>query len=384
LLIGTTTESTYLLDVAGDGRFQGTLYTRSGTNVGIQLVSTSAIRNDGTQYFDYGTSGSGDFFFRGGSGFATVLVLTNTTNVGIGQTTFGTSATKTLAIGSGVAPTTSPADAFQLYSADITAGNAAPHFRTEGGAVITVSEKLGTKTNTNLTLSTNDIGRVTIDTSGNVGIGTTNPLDLLQVGSFTSASSTITIGSGTASSGSLYFGDGSGADRYRGIVNYYHATDYMAIGAGGVEYMFLRSDGKLGLGVASPSAILHVSNDTLNIRKSNAAGTVYVEVANDGIFATGTSLTLFAPTSQPLIFSSGNGEAGRFVANKNLLLGQTSDTGERLQINGALRTSAPTGGTAAAWKFGAVATVTPTSQNRTIEVEIGGTTYYLTAKTTND
>jgi len=32
----------------------------------------------------------------------------------------------------------------------------------------------------------------------------------------------------------------------------------------------------------------------------------------------------------------------------------------------------------------AVASVTPTAQNRTIEVEVGGTTYYLTAKTTND
>jgi hypothetical protein len=56
--------------------------------------------------------------------------------IGLGQTTFGTSATKTLAVSTGVAPTTSPADAFQMYSADITAGNAAAHFRTEGGAVI--------------------------------------------------------------------------------------------------------------------------------------------------------------------------------------------------------------------------------------------------------
>ncbi len=45
---------------------------------------------------------------------------------------------------------------------------------------------------------------------------------------------------------------------------------------------------------------------------------------------------------------------------------------------------APSGGTAAAWKFGTVATVSPTAQNRTIELEVGGTTYYLTAKTTNN
>jgi hypothetical protein len=85
-----------------------------------------------------------------------------------------------------------------------------------------------------------------------------------------------------------------------------------------------------------------------------------------------------------LILASGNGEAARFTSDKNFLIGQTSDTGERLQVNGSIKTASPTGGTAAAWKFGAVATVTPTSPNRTIEVEIGGTTYYLTAKTTNN
>jgi len=57
-------------------------------------------------------------------------------NFGIGQTTFGTNATKTLAIGTGTAPTTSPADSFQMYSADIVAGNAAPHFRLEGDDII--------------------------------------------------------------------------------------------------------------------------------------------------------------------------------------------------------------------------------------------------------
>jgi len=63
------------------------------------------------------------------------------TNTGIGQTTFGTSATKTLAISTGTAPGSSPADCFQLYSADITAGNAAAHFRTENGAVVKIYQE---------------------------------------------------------------------------------------------------------------------------------------------------------------------------------------------------------------------------------------------------
>jgi hypothetical protein len=55
-----------------------------------------------------------------------------------------------------------------------------------------------------------------------------------------------------------------------------------------------------------------------------------------------------------------------------------------LTVGSSLTTGAPTGGTAAAWKLGTVATVSPTSPNRTIEVDIGGTIYYIHAKTTNN
>jgi hypothetical protein len=51
---------------------------------------------------------------------------------------------------------------------------------------------------------------------------------------------------------------------------------------------------------------------------------------------------------------------------------------------GPIRTAAPSGGTAANWKLGTVASVSPTSPNRTIEVDIGGTIYYIHAKTTNN
>ena len=47
-------------------------------------------------------------------------------------------------------------------------------------------------------------------------------------------------------------------------------------------------------------------------------------------------------------------------------------------------TAAPTGGSIRKWKLGEAATVSPTSPNRTIRVEIDGTVYYLHAKTTND
>lgn len=53
-------------------------------------------------------------------------------------------------------------------------------------------------------------------------------------------------------------------------------------------------------------------------------------------------------------------------------------------FSGSVKTGAPSGGTAAAVKFGTVASVSPTAPNRTIEYEVNGTTYYLAAKTTNN
>ncbi|MFZ4103738.1 MAG: hypothetical protein ACOYKI_03315, partial [Sediminibacterium sp.] len=53
-------------------------------------------------------------------------------------------------------------------------------------------------------------------------------------------------------------------------------------------------------------------------------------------------------------------------------------------FSSSVTTGAPSGGTAKPFKIGAAATVSPTSPNRTIEIEIDGTTYYLSAKTTND
>lgn len=58
-------------------------------------------------------------------------------NLGIGQggSVFG-GGTKVISMVNATAPSSSPTDSFLQYSADITAGNAAPHFRTENGAIV--------------------------------------------------------------------------------------------------------------------------------------------------------------------------------------------------------------------------------------------------------
>ena len=73
------------------------------------------------------------------------VLLSSEGNFGLGQNSFGTSAAKVFAIGSGTAPTTSPADAVQMWSADrgATAGKAGLHIRSEDGTSHVLSDRVG-------------------------------------------------------------------------------------------------------------------------------------------------------------------------------------------------------------------------------------------------
>ena len=73
-----------------------------------------------------------------------------------------------------------------------------------------------------------------------------------------------------------------------------------------------------------------------------------------------------------------------YIKTASAVTAATFDENQKATFAATIKTAAPAGGTAAEWKLGTVATVSPTSPNRTIEVDIGGTIYYLAAKTTNN
>ena len=161
--------------------------------------------------------------------------LTGAGNLCLGATTFGTNAVKVMVIGSGTAPSTSPADAVQLWSADrgATAGKAGLHIMSEDGTSHVFSDRvgigtitpesnveiyhaaapyiqitdsttptkmgmgsvdasvwLGSITNHFLVIRTNNTEQVRIDTSGNLG--------LCQASFGTNAAKVLAIGNGTA------------------------------------------------------------------------------------------------------------------------------------------------------------------------------------------
>lgn len=79
--------------------------------------------------FEINVGGGLPFLIRTGS--ANRLIIEAGGNVGISTTAFGTSAAGVLGIGNGTEPSSSPADMIQLYSVDLSAGNATLGLRTE-------------------------------------------------------------------------------------------------------------------------------------------------------------------------------------------------------------------------------------------------------------
>uniref|UniRef100_A0A6M3J6S5 Uncharacterized protein n=1 Tax=viral metagenome TaxID=1070528 RepID=A0A6M3J6S5_9ZZZZ len=123
------------IDSTGDG-ISGLSIATDGTIKGYWALA----RTNG-QFFNEAVSGdmifrseSNNILFGRGSGAFSVVIIAS--NIGIGSMDFGTNATKTYAQATGVAPTTSPADCYQMYSADIAAGHAALHVRNENDTII--------------------------------------------------------------------------------------------------------------------------------------------------------------------------------------------------------------------------------------------------------
>ena len=111
-----------------------------------------------------------------------------------------------------------------------------------------------------LSFGTASSERMRIDSSGNVGIGTSSPSSFLAdanklVVGTGSGSNGLSIYSGASNKGRIAFADGTtGGDPYAGLIDYDHSVNAMLFSTnGGSERMRLDSSGNLGLGV-TPSA----------------------------------------------------------------------------------------------------------------------------------
>ena len=126
--------------------------------------------------------------------------------------------------------------------------------------------------------------RMRINSSGNVGIGTTSPNDLLHVswGSFggtdlsldsfvleSGTNAALSFNSPGTTVQSIYFRDdadtASGASAW---MRYSHSSDLMTFRVAGSDALAIDSSGNVGIGTTSPTELLDVNSDSFRLRSS--------------------------------------------------------------------------------------------------------------------
>jgi hypothetical protein len=117
---------------------------------------------------------------------------------------------------------------------------------------------------------------MTLDASGNLLVGGTTNTNMatvqISVGSTSTASSALQFLSTTSGSNGIYFGDGtSSTDRYRGYLEYNHASDFMVLATAATERARITSGGDLLVGGTSNTAQSEKLQVTGNIGMTNSS-----------------------------------------------------------------------------------------------------------------
>lgn len=112
----------------GEFRFDGR--DANGAYASFALISAEMFTNAAG-----GAPASMTFAVSASGASAQERMRLTSQGLGVGTTSFGTSAERVLSIGTGVAPTTGPADTIQIYSTDLSAGNTILSLYTEGTPV---------------------------------------------------------------------------------------------------------------------------------------------------------------------------------------------------------------------------------------------------------
>jgi hypothetical protein len=180
--------------------------------------------------------------------------------------------------------------------------------------------------------------RMRITAAGNVGIGTTSPVNNANRN---------TLALQGAWGGQLDIMVGStvhaqfGTDNFNsGLSCRIQSQDGIVFNSGGAtERMRITSGGNVGIGTSSPSRKLTVSN------AANGDIALFTNTADADLLINLTSgVTLLTPTTGILAFGTSNTERMRITSSGNVLIGTTTDAGFKLDVNGTGRFSGNTTG----------------------------------------
>jgi hypothetical protein len=227
--------------------------------------------------------------------------------------------------------------------------------------------------------------RLTVDTSGNLGLGVTpsawfSTIKALQIGSVggafisgnTSAGGSATIGLNMyfdAAAATARYGASSFASRYtqlNGAHEWYTAPSGTAGNAiSFTQAMTLTAGGFLGVGVTSPNNYLAVGINTANTGidlQSTSTGSTYARFGLVGPIGTNNDTYIGSISNNNFLFISNNTERARIDSSGNFMVGTTSpaNTGVKLTVSGT--------GSASTAYVGGASNVTAGQQGGTIVI----------------
>jgi hypothetical protein len=175
----------------------------------------------------------------------------------------------------------------------------------------------------NVAISTNGTGRLFVDSSGRLGLGTSSPVQPLEVVTANGGGIALRPNAGNATQGLLFYDTGGGP---YGFVKYDHQASAMSFGTNNTVRATLDSSGRLGIGTTSPA---FGAGDGLEVARSGvstirvSSNTQGVELRSDA--GTGTLETRGA---FPLLFGIQGTERARIDSSGRFLVGTTSGSGK--------------------------------------------------------
>jgi hypothetical protein len=296
--------------------------TTAGQGAGIRLSAASgsneAVGIIGVVNNASGTSGSMTFHvYNGGGDIPEYMRLTNAGNVGIGTTSPDNNAGYR-------ALTISDTSGGQIYWKSTTSSVTAYAGADSNGGY------LATFTNHNLLFRTNNTERMRIDSSGNVGIGTTaNNYRLNVKGGGTVNDSSVyaqftTLDTGTTATDGLLIGLGVGSSPAAYVGQYENAP--LIFLTNGTERMRLDTSGNVGIGATNPSSYGKLTVFGTATSAYGATSAIFSDNVTCSMYVTHVSsaVKLFSDN----VFAFGSGSFGtermRLDTSGNLLVNSTS------------------------------------------------------------